>query len=199
MKLKLLSIFLVIFFVSNSSLQAQNDTIDENDAFFDDGGISKKKNLIKINTLSLLSGDLPVSYERGFGKRLSLEVGVGVLLPFYFNEIPGEAIDNGFGLKKRDLGYSLTIFPKYYLFSETLDYVYVGFQYRQRNFDRNTQSIRQNDYCLIYGFQYYIYSQFSVDFSIGIGFRFTNSIGTIYEESDIGVLMPFALKFGYLF
>ncbi|MDR1878725.1 MAG: hypothetical protein LBQ64_04090 [Bacteroidales bacterium] len=47
--------------------------------------IGSAKNIVKTDIISIISGELPVSWEHKFSKQIGIEAGAGVLLPYYVN------------------------------------------------------------------------------------------------------------------
>ena len=180
MKIKLFypTLFVLQLFIIN--VNAQVDTTN-NAYFFDDGGISNAKNIFKVNVISIINGDLPFYYERVLNKSFGLEVGAGILLPYYIPEIipllSGETIINN-----PNYGYSIWFQPKYYLLKKAPEYSYMSFQYRRRNYYQNIQSIVFSDITFGYGTQLFIGKRFLFDYNTGIGYRHV-----IIKQEDVNI------------
>jgi hypothetical protein len=195
--------FLVSFFILFSSF-AQSQTTDTNSVAYlmDDGKISSARNIVKVNLVSPIIGDLPFYYERIVGKYFGLEAGAGILLPFYGPE--------GLGLFYEDQeiidpvsGYSLWFQPKLYLLGKAPQYSYMGFQYRKRHYNlKSKQEIEYLDLTLNFGFQFYLWKRLMLDYNLGIGFRQRKY--PVYHvdngrEGLIGIAMPLNLRLGFVF
>jgi hypothetical protein len=194
-------IFIFIFFVSTSA-QSQNTDTNSVAYLMDDGNISNTKNIIKVNFISPIMGDVPFYYERLLGKYIGIEAGVGILLPYYGPEGLGilyeekEIVDPG-------LGYSIWVQPKVYFFGKAPEYNYMGFQYRKRHYNLNNgQQIDHIDLTLNFGFQFFITNRLLLDYNIGIGFRQRKY--SVYHSANateglIGIAMPMNLRLGFVF
>lgn len=184
---------LILFFVfifSNSNLIAQNDGISDILYYLDDG-ISGKNNIIKQNALAIINGDLAVFYERILGKAIGVEIGVGLLLPYYIYEL-GSIFDEKFK-ENTDLGYSLWIFPKYYVTSKAPERGYLGIQFRKRDFGQITSF---TDITFNVGYQFIIGKRMTFESNIGMGIRYSKDK---IKEIEDGFIIPLAIKIGYLF
>jgi len=192
-------LYFLIFFFSLTSIIAQNDT-DEVSQYFDDEGISSGKNIVKLNLASLVTGDLSIQYERVIGNRFSIELGAGLLMPFYVNEWPKSKIDsNNISIENPKGGYSLRIIPKFSLYGEAPESGTAGFGYRKRHYIlSDSKTITFNDYYLMFGWQMAIYQKWYIDFQIGAGYRYFYS-NSLENDIDKKMIMPLSLSIGYSF
>ncbi len=181
--------------------QIGNDDTSDISGYFDDGRISKAKNIIKVNALSVITGDIPVYYERVLTKRLSIEVGFGILLPYYGSELPGNTgVDQV--ISDPDNGYSIWVHPKYYIWKSP-EGSYLGIQYRRRSYNENGFNIIYSDYTINYGFQFIIGSRGIMDINLGLGLRDKKVPNGFLTESweleKTALVVPFGIRFGILF
>lgn len=196
------SLLILLGCISFSFAQTNADSLA---FYFDDDGISVSKNIVKVNAAAVVNGDLPIHYERVLGNVIGLEVGIGLLLPYYLPDLieltahlSGESIlikDPGFG---RSLWGQL----KYYYADEGVEGRYIGFQYRTRKYKQPIQpaEVVHSDIVVNFGGQYIIGKRMLLDASLGLGNRFrreTTSSGEITKETAL--VMPLAIKLGYLF
>lgn len=186
-------ILLFVLLLSNTMLLAQNDSINDISYYFDDG-ISGQKNLIKLNAMSIINGDLPVFYERILGNSIGIEVGVGLLLPYYVYEL-GDIFTEGAKIENFNLGYSLWIHPKYYVTHNAPELGYWGIQFRKRNYSQ-TKSF--TDITINTGAQYIIGKRMTISVNVGMGIRFNKDKTNETSELEEGFIIPFAIKIGYL-
>jgi len=190
----------VICFSITFSQQNQNSEIAQ---YFDDGGIAEKSNFIKMNFASLVAGDLSLSYERKFGKKIGLELSSGFIMPFYIWEFGMLGFEsNESSLISPIGGYSYNLQMKYYYFLENTksDGAFIGFQYRKRNYNQKTYNFDFNDYYINFGVQYFIATRTLFTYELGLGFRYSNTFRyDDYEEEYVDIVLPMALKLSYLF
>ncbi|MDR0230940.1 MAG: hypothetical protein LBI82_02340 [Dysgonamonadaceae bacterium] len=103
-------IFLVIF---SSSVIAQDVNQTNSIAqYLDDGGRAKATNILKTDPVLIYQGTVPFIWEHLFSRNFSLEMGAGVVLPFYNRPLiyGGDLGQNS--LKSPRLGGSLHLSPK---------------------------------------------------------------------------------------
>jgi hypothetical protein len=94
--MKLLAGILMMLSFSLARGQAQEDLSQ----YFDDGGLSNRKNILKTNLPGFALGKVGLNYERLVGSRIGLHCGMKVILPnppvqFEFN---GDPEGTGFGV-----------------------------------------------------------------------------------------------------
>ncbi|RMG83907.1 MAG: hypothetical protein D6707_00145, partial [Bacteroidetes bacterium] len=187
--MKNIQVILGIFFCfSLSNGFAQNDTIQDLSQYFDDGKISNSKNIVKINATSIINGDLPVYYERPLTNSFSVELGAGLLLPYYFPEIFFPDETDYEPITNSNLGYSLWFFPKIYLFSPS-EFSYVGFMYRRRAY-QNEQTVIYNDFTISSGYQINPVKRLVLDIYLGVGIRFKTQESLDIKNESIGTIIP---------
>ncbi len=194
-------ILILLFVLISSSIEliAQNDSIKDNSYYFDDSGISEAKNIVKLNILSIINGDLPLYYERILSKSISIEVGVGLLLPYYIPELPQILSEEASDIKNPDLGYSLWIHPKLYIFHEAPELSYIGMQLRRRNYNQDYQTFRYTDITVNYGIQFIVGKRIVFDCNIGLGLFINAKKSTLNDSYIDGIALPLGVKIGYLF
>lgn len=196
-KYSILIVSLALIFSTSLYAQSENDISQ----YFDDGGVSESKNILKINLASALNGDISVHYERAVASNVSIEVGVGKLLPFYNFELP-KLYESDFGIKDPDNGFSWSLQSKFYVWSQnTLEEGYAGFQISQR---RYATTSTYTDLTMNYGVQLLLGKGFIVDLGIGIGGRFreVKDEAIKLREEDLRekqLIYPINIKTGFLF
>ena len=185
----LISLFTNLLFLICLSSNAQSDDVSQ---YFDDGGIDDRLNVVSINFSSLVVGDLALHFERKIGKAFGLETNLGLLLPYYTNEIPRFIFDYDKLITDPQIGYSFSLFPKFYL-QDKFDGIFLGLQYRRRSYLMDSGNIHFNDISYLSGSYFDFSSRLILEYAFGIGYRFVNSDG----ENEI--LFPFLIKLGYIF
>lgn len=186
-----------LLLLSFEKVYTQSDSIQDNSFYFDDGGISARKNIIKINILSAINGDLPLYYERALSKSFSIEIGAGLLLPYYILELP-QIFSTEAEIINPDFGYSLWIHPKYYLQQNAPELNYFGVQIRKRNYNQNNQTIVYTDVTLNYGLQLILGKRIAFDYNVGIGVRFKREKSTSEKNVITGIALPIGIKIGII-
>ena len=197
MKYIQLIVMIFILLILQYKVIAQNDSIQDNAYYFDDGGISESKNLFKINVLSIVNGDLPVYYERILGNSFSIEVGAGILLPYYIPELPN-LLSGESEIENPDFGHSLWIHPKYYIQHEAPELNYIGVQFRRRYYNQDDQPIIYTDLTINFGLQLILGKRFVFDYNLGIGFRYKTQKSIHMKNEISGVALPIGIKLGII-
>lgn len=197
-KLTVIFLFFVQFCGFEVLAQINSDSLTK---YFDDGGISNAKNIVKVNLASTISGDASVFYERIVGSVFSVEVGTGLLLKHYIpdyyefsnpdeiSEIVADSIKGG---------YSLWFAPKIYYLKSAPELGYAGIQFRQRNYIMEHQNVTYNDVMFIGGFQKIIKKRLIMDLNFGVGIRLKKFKPYIDQEKFTSVSVG-SFKIGYLF
>lgn len=73
--------WIALILLGSSWATHAQDSTDVN-RFFDDGGNKYSHNALKLGLTPLINGELTAYYERVFTKRISVEIGGGIILPF---------------------------------------------------------------------------------------------------------------------
>lgn len=192
-KTKLLIILSLAFLFSNLAVWSQNNNTNDVSIYFDDGGISESRNIIKLNVLSTVNGDVPFNYERILNDAFSIEVGIGLLLPYYYPEEP-QLYYNKVNNTEPGLGYSLMVMPRFYYLHSAPEVFYTGVQWRRRSFYRGGENIIRNDITVNYGIQFVLGRRILLDGSIGVGFRFKKGMFSDWADDNIELSLPLASK-----
>lgn len=188
------------FLLAQNNLLAQNDSIQDNSYYFDDGGVAGSRNLLKINLLAVVHGDLAFNYERILSKRFSLEVGAGILLPYHIPDA-AELILEEFPIQDPKNGYSLWIHPRYYVLDNAAERFYLGIQLRRRNYNLDNagnQTIIYSDITYNCGFQWIIGKRYVFDLNYGLGFRSITKKGPGPDCENGTLTIPFGIKLGII-
>lgn len=163
----------IILFIFSINLYAQESEILK---YLDDGGISRAKNLIKIEPLKLYEGNLQLNYERYIAENWSLEVGAGVLLNYYNQPIPwnwlAKVEDEDCTLNNPNTGLSLMVAPRFYA-AEWSESFYFSIPLNYKFYPKQMHLI---DCTVTFGWQKIFDNGILIDLSAGLGMKFQNSI-----------------------
>lgn len=197
MKARTFLVLLILICLRFSHVLAQANDPQDNSNYFDDDGISNARTIVKINVLAIANGDLPLHYERIFGKSFGVEVGLGLLLPYYYPELPRLFTNEG-TVDNLGFGHSLWIHPKYYVQGQAPTLNYYGLQFRRRNYSQNDRSIVYKDIVFTYGFQVDLSGRLMLDLSLGLGFQSIKEslLGDSADSTDL--VFPIGVKIGML-
>lgn len=194
--MKTLILSLVFLFLIPLSLCGQS-----NAKYFDDGNISNARHKVKLNLASAYVGDINLSYEYKINDVLGVEVGAGLLMPYY-NELltQYQIIDEPEG------GFSWHANIRWYYreFSDSYA-LYAAPIIRQRNYREKLRNstiesdINFRDIGFVQGFQA-SFTRLVIDSHGGFAFRDIKIDGQDFNEgfSDDFVYI-ITLKVGYLF
>lgn len=191
-KIIILMLILALFY---NKIYSQDDNTIDNSSYFDDGGLSERKNIIKYNILSSLNGDASLHYERALAKKFAIEIGAGFLFPNKFIFLEDEFYNAS--PRKTDNGYSLWLNPKFYIFKNAPEDYYVSFLLRQRCYNIGEQKIIHNDILFNQGIQFIIGKRFSFDISLGFGLRLTKD-KSADDKLGFSITVPLGCKFGII-
>jgi hypothetical protein len=164
--------------------------------YLNDGGISTSKNIIKLDGLSLIQGNLALLYERVINKTLSIETGGGLRLPYYLPDLSLPFIQTVPGFHPFP-GLSFRLETKYY-FHRAPELKYLALRFGHSRFP----TLALNDYTFHWGKQHIIGKRGIIDASFGLGCRFQKSSNETYyfnPDASFAILFPLHIKFGYLF
>ena len=151
-------------------------------------------NVLKLDLLSSLHGDLAFSYEQRFTPRFSIEGGMGVIMFRYVPSFIDWVWLNDKTLSDNNFqGFSFRVQARLYLFKFAADRTYVGLAYRQRNYLRKSEkSIISRDYYFSFGYHMLLSSRLTLDFSTGFGSRRWNNGG--YHINSL--FIPIGIQLG---
>lgn len=193
MKKHTLIFTLLSLFFYTGKIQAQEESLSN---YFNDGGISNSKNIVKINTFSILLGDIPITYERIIGQSFGIEVGAGMIIPL---ETPFDLLNSFSGKGDPTNGYSIWVFPKYYIQHEAPEKNYMGFQYLRRKYQYENHSEITTSVTYNFGLQLLLGKRFIFDYNVGVGFWFSDREEIYTDSRKAGVALPIAIKLGTIF
>ena len=161
------------------------------------------KNHIKINPALAFSGDIPLYYERVINRKFSVEVGVGVTLRNYVQDVFDLVDDIDPATRKTRIGYSgratLRYFPDPYYPAPIGWYFFAQVQYKlfenwAKDCDPLTGKSNSNllpeskvltDLRLGFGMQEMLAGErFIIDYYFGLGLRFKETEILICEEQE---------------
>ncbi len=175
---------------------------DDISAYLDEGKAGNK-NLIKVNLVSSISGNVTVCYERKISKKWSLEAGVGWILPYSIE--PLHLLEKTTWLTSREMGFSYFLQARNYPMSDALRGFFWSPQFAQSYFkgkQPDRPEIRQNWYTMNFGYQFELLGLFA-DISLGLGLRKskinTEDIEQFNGNHGSAVVFPIGIKLGYLF
>lgn len=165
--------------------------------------------IIKTNPITMLNGDFPLYAELRLGRRFSLEAGAGAIAGYFIREFPYIA----FGKKPFEIkpegeievtgGYSLRVFPKFFIIGDNLEGAAIGpfWRTRQYGIHDSDEKVRFTDLCLMFSQQAVIgRSQIFVEYYLGFGVRTPHFPGGMMPvNGNKHFIAPWGLKVGYGF
>jgi hypothetical protein len=178
------------------SLWGQADK-ESNAYYLDDNHLSSAKNVIKIDGMALVHGELPFIFERVLARVFSAEAGLGILLPYYIHDFLPLIVHSAPGFSNNQFGHSLWLKAKLYR-DRAPDLDYLDFTFRQRNFS----NAELTDISLGWGRQVIVGKRLTFDFGIGVGIRLQRSWGgetAFNSDNSFAPIVPLQIKMGYLF
>jgi len=203
------AIFCIISsFLSVFQLYAQTEekTMDE---MLADGQKSRERFILKTNLATMPSGDFPLYAELRLSRKFSLEAGVGFQAKYFLREWPYIAFGKQpFAIEPEGNlevsgGYSLRVFPRYYLVGDNLEGIVIGpfWRMRQYNIQASDEKVRFTDLCLMYSQQVGIKrSRFFYEYYLGLGVRtphFPDGVTPVNGRRHF--ISPWGVKIGYGF
>jgi hypothetical protein len=181
---------LLLLFAGTSFLYSQDIS-----GYLDDGFSTEGKNMLKI-AFDPLNGELPLIFEHSFGRKFSLEAGIGPVWIAMQNRFQQ---DDPLPIKQNGVGFTAWVRPKIYFrtYPEKLYVsVYPKFTVMDKKlfFDVALMNI---------GYQRILLRRIVIAGEVGVGFRFyKNPPGNSLDEgfgNTAHVLLPVLLSLGYLF
>jgi len=199
---KALVLFLPVFFCA-LSVVGQSDTLKAADSsYFNDGDLSLRTYVLKIELLPAIVGAVKVNVERKIGELFAAEVGVGIVFPGYLDvndwimnpERQENVLETGGGFQ---------LACRYYFRPQAMNYYYGGLVLEYRHFGIKNSSLRflSSDIQLVLGRQIYITNRLVVDLNGGIGTRYDAWGKSIVntEGADLtSIILGGSLKIGLL-
>lgn len=187
----------MILFIYSQKLYSQDEPVQDVSYYLDDSGFSNRKNVFKVNLTSIVYGDLPIFYERAITNSLSVEVGAGVILPYYFPQLSlldkdDNHIENPTG------GTSIWVQPKLYFGGRAPENSYFGIQWRQRKYNLENNQVRHTELTLNLGYQLVLGRRFTFDYNAGIGFGMQKSKIDEGKDEFLGLSMPIGVRLGII-
>jgi hypothetical protein len=183
---------------------AQDEGSEDLHQYFDDNGLSTRKNLISTDVLAPLYGAFTLRYERGIGKHLSLEFGVSKLLPFYIYELPPlSSILNGFYPTG---GWGFSVAPHFFFDTKAPERSFIGPKYALRMYNLEDESIvHVQDFTFHYGYNMFLGKHLVFCYQMGMGYRrilhanIPSAFGPNRSESRGTLSLPWVLGIGVMF
>ncbi|HEY8400494.1 MAG TPA: hypothetical protein VIK89_04490 [Cytophagaceae bacterium] len=184
-------------------------------------------NLIKVNPILIVNGDMPIYFERRLNDQISIEAAVGVTYMNYIYEsfkveTQGQYIEERNALPGYSASGSIKFYPSTY--TSALEDFYFGLEARYRHYrsealDNSTSSLRGYvpeyrkiiDSKITFGYITYLSDRVIADFYAGFGMRkrdyarayYTNENGyteTVYETTnDLIPVISAGIKIGFGF
>jgi hypothetical protein len=184
---------LIIFSYHHS--RGQSDTTSMR-YYFDDGGIASSRAIFKVETIAIIHGELPVLLEVFVKQNFSLELGAGVILPYYVHDFLPLLFNEGQGFKNSEFGNSFWLSSRLYM-REAPESNYWMLQARRRNFvNTNVTEITFN-----FGKQKIFGKRWICDYGIGLGLRFQKYSQEAYifdPDFSFTPIVPVYLRFGHI-
>jgi hypothetical protein len=184
---------------------AQNNNVNQ---YFDDGGISSRKNVVSLNLGVTIKGTPTIHYERAFGDVFTCDVNAGIITQ---NFKPGH-FESGEGVFPDTVssGFSYGFNPRFYvplidsflerLFNmktSALHGYYIGLLYRDRHVETNDNTLLYKDGIFNMGIQFFIKERIACDVHYGVGFLIKNN--TNISETSLYRTQLAQFKIGYVF
>ena len=189
MKTKNLLFALVIF---SSIVSYSQEDVSQ---YFNDGGISQRKNVISYNLTAMINGDFTVGYQRRLTDIVFLEAGVGILTPNFLFELAdfGNSIFIQPYLGKGGLSYYFH--PKFQYSGDDRYSFTLGGKFRNRAYRADgTSTLTVKDYMFFTTAAYNIGKFMVLEFGTGIGLSTRESV----MGREIGFAYPFDIKLGFI-
>lgn len=200
--------FILALLSFTSLINAQIQPSENLDEYFDDGGMSERKNIISTNLLAPIFGELGLRYERALTKRFSIEVGLKKMAPFYFFELLLPINDQFHGFAPSS-GWGYSFAPHFYFWDKAPEFHYIGPRFAQRTHAlEDGAKLRVTDFTIDYGYNLFLSKQFMFCYDIGIGYRRMDfdAIGHtrsgyrgVLQESTGTIYMNWVLGIGLIF
>jgi hypothetical protein len=206
-------VILISLIISGGNIIAQNSSISQ---YLDDGGRASATNILKTDPILIYQGTVPFIWEHLFGDNFSLEMGAGVVLPFYNRPLVYLGSFGQNSLTSPHLGGSLYLSPKY-LFGRGLESFYTALPLTLRWYPQQLALFNGG---LVLGYQWLFNSRLTIDVSFGFGVMSQFSLNKksyVFDAEDrwdypadsgiVGlpnsypdvthVTIPVSIKFGY--
>lgn len=199
MNIKKITLLIVSFITFSNTYANFESKVDSNKSYkvnvfstdhvlpqFQNKASELPKFALKIDPLTLISGDMPLFLEYKLKEQISLELGFGFTTS-QFNLLNIDMLENAPSDVQAPLGYSIRVNPRYYLpnYDEAINGYYVSPQFLYRKYhslydtgngvltpDLKLQE-NQTDFKLVFGFQNIEDYAFLLDYYIGVGIRKT--------------------------
>ncbi len=187
-------IFILTLFLGFSSFaQEQNEPL-----FYQKSKKSAKltnsSNILKTDVVSIIGGELPFIWEHKFSKTFGIELGAGVLLPYYVNTdlIFSDNID--FSNDKSGYSFLANIKAQPFWFSDENFYTIFGVHYRHYS------TCSFSSFSIGEGYQWLLFEKLSLDVGLQGGFLAIKSFETETYNDDSGMKFYFglSLRLGYI-
>jgi hypothetical protein len=179
---------------------AQDEGQEDLRQYFDDGNLSKRKNIVAIDAMGPLSGAVTLRYERALGEHFSIEASGSKLIPLYIVEVPPLWF---FANVTPTGGWGWSIAGHYFYDNKAPERQYMGPRYGWRKFvleDGRTTTVR--DMTLNFGYNVFMGKHFMFCAQLGLGYRRiirSPSQGYGYELKERNLAMPYQMGFGVMF
>jgi hypothetical protein len=161
-------------------------------------------NLIKINPLLVLNGDIPLYYERRIKDRFSIEGGIGFTHMDYIYHSYVLYDEYGEEERRAKPGYSLMVSAKFYpsSYTKALDEFYFGPEIRFRRYNTEVEDCETTsfsgylpeyrmvtDFKITVGYITYLTDEVILDFYGGIGMRSRNVSLAYCDHTSLNPIM----------
>ena len=186
---------IVLLFMVSGSIIAQTETIKKVDDLFDESGL-EAADVIKFNLQSIFNGTLGLSYDKTISNSISVEAGVGLLVPFYIRDIAMPLTDD-LGVDENTYGSSFYMQAKYFMAKQAPLGNYCAVQFRNRNYIQSGVKMHHNDLVVMFGAQHIFNDKIAIDYNVGLTF-YKSNILTDYEGIELEIGLPVSLKIGYI-
>ncbi len=197
-------VFLLPVLMAVSGLYGQSGNTQKSmDEMLADADESRQHIILKTNPIAMFNGDFPIYAEVLISKKFSLEAGVGLVAGYFVHELTyiGKepfAIEPD-GVIEPTTGYSLRVFPRYYLVGGNMEGMAIGpfWRMRQYGIEGSDDKVRFRDLCFMYS-QQIPTGKFFFEYYVGFGKRTkTFPEGIQPDKSVHNIVIPFGIKIGY--
>lgn len=159
----------VMLFAPMMCIAQDNDTEDLHQ-YFDDNGLSTRKNLLATDVLAPLAGALTLRYERAVGKHLSLEFGVSKILPFYVYELG--SLSNNINRFYPTGGWGLSLAPHFFFDAKAPERHFIGPKYSWKMYNlEDLSTAHVHDFTFNYGYNIFLGKHLMFCYQFGMGYR----------------------------
>ncbi|MCL2651810.1 MAG: hypothetical protein FWD60_12430 [Candidatus Azobacteroides sp.] len=220
--MKILKLLLFFGILSGNVIAQNANETSSISEYINDGGRSKSANILKTDLVMIYQGTVPFIWEHLFSRDFSLEMGAGIVLPYYNR--PPVMLENDIGqnsLRTPNLGGSFHLSPKFLTSlsnARGFEAFYASIPLSIRYY---TGQLSLFDAAVVFGKQWlFTNNRLVIDISAGFGIncqfsldkksyvfnaedRYTTVIGNVFTDESypetVHFIIPVSIKIGYRF